>query len=117
MLDWLDTLCDRRSACAYHRAPDGAIPRPSQQRSQIPARFDDVIARGLAKDPQGRYASAGELARAAHRALSAPDQDNADSILADTQAAANGDHTELDVEDVSDGAGNLKDPRVGESVD
>jgi serine/threonine protein kinase len=63
------------------------IPRPSQRPPQIPAAFDDVIAHGMAKAAKDRYASAGELARAAHHALSAPDQDNADAILADTQAA------------------------------
>ena len=42
------------------------IPRPSQFRSQIiSAGFDDVIARGMAKKPKDRYASAGELAAAA----------------------------------------------------
>ena len=64
------------------------IPRPSQHSPQVPAAFDDVIAMGLAKRPRDRYASAGELARAAHQALSEPDQDDADTILADTQAAA-----------------------------
>jgi serine/threonine-protein kinase len=64
------------------------IPRPSQQRPQIPAAFDDVIARGMAKNPDDRYASAGESARAAHRALSATDQDRADTILASTQVAS-----------------------------
>ncbi len=62
------------------------IPRPSQQGPQIPIAFDSVIARGMAKNPNDRYASAGELARAAYRALTASDQDQADTILADTQA-------------------------------
>jgi serine/threonine-protein kinase len=66
------------------------IPRPSQHRPQIPASFDDVIAGGMAKNAKDRYASAGELARAAHDALSAQDQSQADTILATTQAAANG---------------------------
>ncbi|MGH3634621.1 MAG: serine/threonine-protein kinase PknH/PknJ [Mycobacterium sp.] len=69
------------------------IPRPSRRGRQIPVGFDDVIARGMAKNPDERYASAGELARAAHLALTTSDQDQADTILATTQAAA-GDRTQ-----------------------
>ncbi|MBS9532772.1 serine/threonine protein kinase [Mycobacterium sp. M1] len=46
------------------------VPMPSRLAPEIPAGFDDVIACGMAKDPKERYASAGDLARAAYRALS-----------------------------------------------
>jgi len=43
-------------------------PRPSARRPDIPATFDDVIARALAKNPADRYASAAELGTAARKA-------------------------------------------------
>ncbi|OBK12515.1 serine/threonine-protein kinase [Mycobacterium asiaticum] len=47
-------------------------PRPTQQQPGIPVGFDEVIARGMAKEPEDRYRSAGELGAAAQRALSTP---------------------------------------------
>jgi serine/threonine-protein kinase len=44
-------------------------PRPSAVNPHVQASFDDVIARGMAKDPDDRYGSTGALGRAAKRAL------------------------------------------------
>ncbi len=57
------------------------VPKPSQQRPGIPAAFDQVIARGMAKKPEDRFASAGDLATAANQALTHRDQDQAATIL------------------------------------
>jgi serine/threonine kinase PknH len=75
-------------ACVLHEALTGfpprtkdPIPQPSAVRRGIPKGFDAVIARGMAKNPEDRYPSAGDLALAAHEALSDADQDHADTIL------------------------------------
>jgi serine/threonine kinase PknH len=58
-------------------SPEGVVaahltyppPQPSVTNPNVPASFDDVIARGMAKEPDDRYGSAGALGRAANRAL------------------------------------------------
>ncbi len=63
------------------------VPQVSTQRAGIPKAFDTVIARGMAKKPEDRYSSAGDLALAAHEALSDPDQDHAEKIVRRSQEA------------------------------
>ena len=63
------------------------VPKPSEQRPGIPAAFDAVSARGMAKNPVDRYASAGDLAAAANDALTQRDQDQAATILQRSEAA------------------------------
>ena len=44
-------------------------PKPSALSDLVPQAFDDVIARGMAKNPDDRYATTTELTDAAHEAL------------------------------------------------
>ncbi|WP_328395381.1 serine/threonine-protein kinase [Nocardia sp. NBC_00416] len=54
---------------AHLNAP---VPLPSQVDSRLPPGLDGVIARAMAKDRNERFASCGELAQAARRALIEP---------------------------------------------
>ncbi|OBH51291.1 serine/threonine-protein kinase [Mycobacterium sp. E2479] len=54
-------------------------PRPSMVNPRLPAAFDDVIARGMAKDPDDRFGTPGGLGRAAQRALDGTSSPGSDS--------------------------------------
>jgi serine/threonine protein kinase len=47
-------------------------PRPSITQPNVPAHLDEVIATGMAKNPDERYATTVELANAAHDAITVP---------------------------------------------
>jgi serine/threonine-protein kinase len=47
-------------------------PRASERNAALPAAVDEVLAQGMAKHPEERYASAGELVDAIEHALSPP---------------------------------------------
>jgi serine/threonine-protein kinase len=59
-------------------------PRPSQVRSHLPEAIDEVVARGMAKDPDARPSSAGELLLQARRALGGVDEAHAQPVATAT---------------------------------
>ena len=75
----------RASVMAAHLTQP--VPQPSSLRPAIPVAFDRVIARGMAKNPEDRFDTAGAFALAANDALATTDQDKAADILRRSQAA------------------------------
>lgn len=72
-------------------------PPPSEQRPELPAALDGVIARALAKEPEQRYPSCRELARAALAVA----VDEASRLLVDVAsraAAGRSDLSEVEIE-------------------
>ena len=63
-------------------------PQPSATQPNVPAQFDPVIATGMAKDPDQRYATTVELANAAHDAIFTPPAPPSEpTLLADAPPA------------------------------
>jgi serine/threonine protein kinase len=62
-------------------------PRPSTVNPRVPAAVDEVIARGMAKEPDDRYGSPGALGRAAERALAGAAPPHGPESYVATQAA------------------------------
>jgi predicted Ser/Thr protein kinase len=65
-------------------------PRPTEVEPDVPSRFEDVIARALAKHPDDRYASAGDLGRAVLAAVEGRDASEPERMVATGEAAPSG---------------------------
>ena len=59
---------EEETAALFAHLQDPA-PRPSDVRPELPPEIDEVIARSMAKQKEDRYASCGDMARAARAAL------------------------------------------------
>jgi hypothetical protein len=69
-------------------------PVPSEVRSGLPRELDAVVARAMAKDPEARYPSAGDLGRAARAAASGGRPSQPERMVARGAAAPAGAPTE-----------------------
>ena len=76
---------------------DSEAPAPSTERSELPAALDAVIARALAKDPEQRYSTCRELARAA-LAVTADEASRLLAEVASRAAAGRSDLTDVEAE-------------------
>ncbi len=72
-----------------------APPRAAQVAREVPPALDAVIARGMAKEPDERYASAGEFAAAARGALGAPASAQPARPVLDSEASHGGPPTRV----------------------
>ncbi|HEY0097198.1 MAG TPA: protein kinase, partial [Archangium sp.] len=72
-----ELLCGRRLFAGTHegevmlKIAEGAVPSPSSLNPRVPQAVADVVMRALAREPQGRFASGREMARAIEAACGA----------------------------------------------